>query len=257
VSHELWERVHERHRESKRQVKPRQRHALYALTGKIECRQCGSHFFGSRATARYKEKKLTYEYYVCQSRHVYNACDCKRIKKHHLENIILSEIKRSVLNEKDMERIAHEIVAQLSSSPTNIADEIKQLEKRQKWIYATLDELLEMRLAGEMSPAILRRKSAEYEEELAGITKRLFSLSEQKRHAITFGSVLEYLHKLLEYAGSDNEEVLKVLFDNIVEKIVIDNERAEIYLRVYPRQNFSHKQTIGNANVSICEKIDL
>lgn len=257
VSHELWERVHERHRESKRQVKPRQRHALYALTGKIECRQCGSHFFGSRATARYKEKVLTYEYYVCQSRHVYNTCDCKRIKKHHLESIVLSEIKRSVLNEKDIERIAHEIVAQLSSSPTNIADEIKQLEKRQKWIYATLDELLEMRLAGEMSPAILRRKSAEYEEELAGITKRLFSLSEQKRHAITFGSILEYLHKLLEYANSDNEEVLKVLFDNIVEKIEIDNERAEIYLRVYPRKNFSHKQTSGNANVSLYKSIEI
>jgi hypothetical protein len=260
VSPALWASVNARHAESKKQgkqVKPRKRRSLYPLTGKIECGRCGSHFFGTRATARHKDEVFEYRYYVCQARHVYTTCDCKRIHKAKLESIVLSEIKRSVLNEKDMERIAHEIVAQLSSSPTNIADEIKQLEKRQKWIYATLDELLEMRLAGEMSPAILRRKSAEYEEELAGITKRLFSLSEQKRHAITYGSVLEYLHKLLEYAGSDNEEVLKVLFDNIVEKIVIDNERAEIYLRVYPRQNFSHKQTIGNANVSICEKIDL
>ena len=170
---------------------------------------------------------------------------------------MLSEIKQRVLNETDMERIAHEIVSQLANSPTDIADEIKQLEARQKWIYKTLDELLQMRLDGEMSPAILRRKSAEYEEELAGITKRLFSLSEQKRHAITYGSILEYLEKLLEYASSDNEEVLKVLFDNIVEKIVIDNERAEIYLRVYPRQSFSHKRTSGNPNVSLCTNVKL
>lgn len=251
----LWQQVQERKEDNMKRVTPRQRKSLYPLTGKIECGMCGKHFYGFRAKAIDKGKRYEYQYYICSNVRTFRTCSCKRIQKKTLENIVLSEIKRSVLNEKDMERIAREIIEQLSDQPVSIAEEIKKLEQRQKWINNTLDELLEMRLAGEMSPAILRRKSTEYEEELAGITKRLFALSEQKRHSITYGSVLEYLNQLLEYSRSDNEEVLKLLFDNIVEKIIIDNDRAEIYLRVYPRQNFVYKHTSGLPNVALCTKI--
>lgn len=255
ISLPLWQQVQDRKADNMKKVTPRQRKSLYPLTGKIECGMCGNHFYGFRAKAVDKGKRYEYQYYICSNVRTFRTCKCKRIRKQSLENIVLAEIKRSVLNERDMERIAREIIEQLSDQPTSIADEIKKLEQRQKRIHKTLDELLEMRLAGEMSPAILRRKSAEYEEELAGITKRLFTLSEQKRHSITYGSVLEHLNKLLEYSNSDNEEIQKLLFDNIVEKIIIDNDRAEIYLRVYPRQNFVYKQASGLPNVTLCTKI--
>ena len=114
-----------------------------------------------------------------------------------------------------------------------------------------------MRLNGEMSPSILRQKSVEYEEELAGVTKRLFALSEQSRHTVNYGSVMEHLKQLLEYSSSDNEDILKLLFDNIVDKIIIDNDRAEIYLRVYARKNFAYKNTNGLPNVTLYTKMQL
>ncbi|MBO5841456.1 MAG: recombinase family protein [Clostridia bacterium] len=256
ISKQLWDNVQELKLSKRMFISPRRRNSLYPLTGKTECARCGAHFFGMRTSQNHPNgQRYESQYYICSNSKVYRTCGCKRINKTKLENIVLAEIKRNVLNEKDMERIAHEIIFQLADQPASITDEIKKLEKRQKWIYATLDELLQMRLDREMSPAILRRKSAEYEEELAGITKRLFTLSEQKRHSITFGSVLEYLKQLLEYSRSDNEEVLKLLFDNIVEKIIIDNDRAEIYLRVYPRQNFAYKHTKGLPNVTLYAKV--
>ena len=256
ISSDLWNKVQELKTSKRMFINPRQRKSLYPLTGKIECARCGAHFFGMRTSQNHPNgQRYESQYYICSNSKVYRNCGCKRMRKDKLENIVLSEIKRNVLNDNDMERIAHEIISQLNESPSDIADEIKKLENRKKQLHKTLDTLLQMRLDGEMSPAILRRKSTECEEELAGITKRLFAMSEQKRHSINYGSVLQYLQQLLQYSSSDNEDVLKLLFDNIVEKITIDNERVEIYLRVHARPNFAYKDAKGLPNVALYAKI--
>lgn len=255
---QLWEQVQERKTQNKKKVTPRLRKILYPLTGKIECGICGNHFFGNRSLHKKPSgKKYDYKYYTCSAVKVFDPCACRRVRKEKIENIVLSEIKRLVLNDEAMERLAHEIIGQLQDSPVVAADEIKKLESRKRQLHKDLETMLQMRLDGEMSPAILRSKSAECEEELAGITKRLLSLSKQTQHTITYDSVREYLQQLLEYSNSDNQEVLKLLFDNIVEKVVIDNERAEISLRVQSRQVFVHKPSNGLPNVALCTTIIL
>ena len=252
ISPQLWERVQERKGNNKRKVTPRLKKSLYPLTGKIECGQCGNHFYGFRSVHKKPSgKKYDYQYYACSAVKVFNPCSCKRVRKEHIENIVLSEIKRLVLNEEAMERLAREIIGQLQDSPTVAADEIKKLESRKKQLHKDLATMLQMRLDGEMSPAILRSKSAECEEELARITKRLASLSKQHQQPITYDSVREYLQQLLEYSSSDNGEILKLLFDNIIEKIIVSNERVEISLRVQARQSFVYKQTNGLPNIAL------
>ena len=252
IAPQLWEQVQERKESNKKKVTPRLRKSLYPLTGKIECGQCGSHFYGFRAVHKKPSgKKYDYQYYACSAVKVFEPCSCKRVRKEKIENIVLTEVKRLVLNDEAMQRLANEIIEQLADSPTAVAEEIKKLESRKRQLHKTLETLLEMRLNGEMSPALLRSKSTECEEELAGITKRLFSLSEKHRHTITPDSVREYLQQLLEYSSSDNEEVLKLLFDNVVEKVVIDNERAEINLRVQARQSLVYKPINGLPNVAL------
>lgn len=258
ISPQLWESVQERKTSNKKKVTPRLKKSLYPLTGKIECGQCGSHFYGFRAVHKKPSgKKYEYQYYACSAVKVFEPCSCRRVRKEKLENIVLAEVKRLALNGETMEKLAQEIITQLSENPSSVAEEIKRLESRKRQIHKDLETLLQMRLDGEMSPAILRSKSTEYEEELAGITKRLFSLSEKHRHAITPASVREYLNKLLEYSSSDNEEVLKLLFDNIIEKIVLDNERAEITLRVQARQNLVYKPLNGFPSVALHTTIKL
>ena len=258
ISPQLWERVQERKTQNKKKVKPRVRKSLYPLTGKIECGQCGSHFFGFRAVHKKPSGKVyDYQYYACSAVKVFEPCSCKRVRKEKIETTVLAEIKRLVLNDAAMERLACEIIEQLADSPSAVAEEIKKLESRKRQLHKTLETLLQMRLDGEMSPTILRSKSAECEEELAGITKQLFALSERHRHTVTPDSVREYLQQLLEYSNSDNEEILKLLFDNVVEKIVIDNERAEINLRVQSRQVFVYKQSSGFPSVALHTTIKL
>lgn len=251
-----WHKAQE-YKQAKKPVKPRKRKSLYALTGKIECALCGEHFFGLKSGNWQRKLYFEYQYYICSKRKTYHTCNCRKIRKDKLENLLLQEIKRKVLNEHDMERIAREILDQFADSPTIIANEIKKLESKKKKLENNLETMLEMRLNGEMSPAVLSRKSAEVEEELSTIKTRLFTLTEQQRHATTYESIMAHLQQLLAYADGNNDELLKLLFDNVVEKIIVSEDSVDIFLRVYARPSVAYKQSYGQPNVALYASIKM
>lgn len=250
----MWHAVQER-KNANKLVEPRKSKSLYPLTGKIECALCGEHFFGMRSGSWQRGKYFEYQYYVCSKRKNYRTCDCRKVRKEQIENILISEIKRKVLNAHDMERIAREILDQFADSPTIIANEIKKLEREKKKLETNLETMLEMRLNGEMSPAVLTRKSAEVEEKLTAVKSRLFTLTEQQRHAITFDSIMEHLQQLLAYSNENNEDVLKLLFDNLVEKVVVSADSVDIFLRVYARPALAYKQSYGQPHVALYSSV--
>ena len=251
----LWHNVAERKAADKASATPRKKKELYSLTGKIQCAHCGHHFFGMRSGSQQRNKYFEYKYYICSTRKSYRTCDCRKVRKEKLENLVLSEIKRRVLNEHDMDRLAHEIISMYEDSPNDVADEIKRLVRKKKELEENLDELIVMRMNKEISPAAMARKSAEIEPEVEMLTKRIFAMTEQQRNAVTFESVRAYLDELLEYSSSDNEEVLKLLFDNLVERIIISNDSVDIYLNVHPRADFAYKKTSGHPRVQLYANI--
>lgn len=247
----LWHNVAERKAADKMAATPRKHKELYSLTGKIFCALCGSHFFGMKSGSQQRNIYFEYKYYICRNRKSYRTCNCRKVRKEKLEDLILSEIKRRVLNEHDMERIAHEIISMYEDSPNDIANEIKRLAKEKKALEENLDELIVMRMNKEISPAAMAKKSAEIEPEIEALTKRIFAMTEQQRHAVTYESVRAYLDELLEYSSSQNDEVLKLLFDNLVERIIISDDSVDIYLNVHPRADFAYKKASGHPRVRL------
>lgn len=250
----MWHAVQERKKANKL-VQPRKGKSLYPLTGKIECALCGSHFFGMRSGSWQRGKYFEYQYYVCANRKNYRTCTCRKVRKDKIENLIISEIKRNVLNAHDMERIARDILAQLADSPTTIANEIKKLERQKAKLESNIDALIEMRMNREISPAALSKKSAEVEDELARVKSRLFTLTEQQRHSVTFESIMEHLQQLLAYADDSNADFVKLLFDNIVEKVIVSGDSVDIFLRVYARPALAYKQSYGQPNVALYSSV--
>ena len=248
IDADLWRKVQER-KNANKQVAPRKRKKLYALTGKIFCGLCGNHFYGMQSGSTQGGKYYAYQYYVCSRRKGYQTCNCDRIRKDYLENIILQEIKKRVLNDDAIKRLANEIAALCSDTPTELSNEKKSLLKRKKELETALDTLIEMRLSGEMSADILKKKSVVLEAELAEIINTLFSIDERIKNSVTAASVEKYLRSMLDHAESTDDEVLKHLYDNFVDKIVIDNERVDVSLIVRPLGRVAYKKTSGHPHV--------
>ena len=248
IDADLWRRVQER-KNANKQIAPRKRKRLYALTGKIYCGICGNHFFGMQSGSKQKGVYYAYRYYVCSKRKNYQACECDRIRKDYIENAVLQEIKKRVLNDDDIKRLSAEISALCSNSPDELTKEKKTLLKRKIALETQIDKLLEMTLNGIMSMDILKKKSVVLEAELAEIKNHLFSIDERIKNSVTAESVEKYLRSMLNHADSTDDEILKNLFDNFVEKIVIDNERVDVSLIVRPFGRVAYKKTSGHPHV--------
>lgn len=249
IEADLWRRVQER-KNANKQVQPRKRKRLYALTGKIFCGVCGEHFYGMQSGSTQNGKYYAYRYYVCSKRKGYQACHCDRIRKDYIEDVVLQEIKRRILNEDAITRLASEISALCSSSPSELSAEIKNLSKRKNELEKGIDLLLEMRLAGEMSADILKKKSVVLEAELAETINQIFALEERRKNSVTPESVEKYLRSMLDHADSTDDEVLKNLFDNFVDRIVIDNDTVDVTLVVRPSARIAYKTTSGHPQVT-------
>ena len=55
---------------------------------------------------------------------------------------------------------------------------------------------------------------------------------------------------MLDHADSTDDEVLKNLFDNFVDRIVIDNDTVDVTLVVRPSARIAYKTTSGHPQVT-------
>lgn len=120
ISRELWNNTQETLKTLKR-IKPRKKKYYYALTGKIICGCCNTHFIGSPSNSTYKGKKYVYHSYVCRQKRKFRACENKQIKKDLLEKTVLEAIKRNILNPAQIEQITVEMMKQFEKSPTSLS----------------------------------------------------------------------------------------------------------------------------------------
>lgn len=237
----LWDRVQQRHK-SRNYVRPRKRKDLYSLTGKIICGKCGKHFFGIRSASVQRGKKYSYKYYICSTSKTYSECSCKRIRKDLLEETVLNEIKKHILNEKAIYKIANEIISKLGENPDSQKSKLKQLKKELSTVKSQISELLELRSLKLINNAYVTEHMAKYDERAKELDMQIMSIEQQSKMTISHSMIVDCLKKMLTISDTTDDEVLQTIFNNFVDKIVIDNEEIKIYLFVSPTTDqFGHK----------------
>ena len=251
----LWDRVQQRHK-SQRYVKPRKRKDLYSLTGKIICGKCGKHFFGIRSASVQRGKKYDYKYYVCSTSKTYSECSCKRIRKDFIEETVLNEIKKHILNEKAIYRIANEIISILGDNPDGQKSKLKELKKELKTVKSQISELLELRSLKLVNNAYVAEHMSQYEERVKELDIQIHAIEQQTKTAITHSMIVDYLNKMLTISDTTDDEVLQTIFSNFVDKIIIDNATIEVHLFVAPYTEFGYKQPHGQPMWSLYTKTE-
>ena len=229
----LWDRVQKRHR-SQNYVRPRKRKDLYSLTGKIICGKCGKHFFGIRSASVQRGKKYDYKYYVCSTSKTYSECTCKRVRKDFLEETVLNEIKKHILNEKAIYRIANDIIAKLGENPGEQKSKLKQLKKDRATAKSQIAELLELRSLKLVNNAYVSEHMTKHDERIKELDVQIMSIEQQSKATISHAMIVDYLNKMLTISDTTDDETLQIIFNNFVDKIVIDNETIEVSLFVSP-----------------------
>lgn len=251
----LWDRVQQRHK-NRNYVRPRKRKDLYSLTGKIVCGKCGAHFFGIRSASTQRGKKYDYKYYVCSTSKTYHTCSCKRVRKDFLEDSVLGEIKKYILNEKAIYQIANEIVTKLGENPNGQKNKLKESKKELATVKSQISELLDLKSLKLVDNVYLVEHMKPLQERAKELEVQIYAIEQQTKMTISHAMIVDYLNKMMDISDTTDDEVLQTIFNNFVEKIVIDNEEIKIHLFVSPTfDKFGYNASFGQPRVNLYKNI--
>lgn len=251
IDMETWNRVQARHAEHKA-VKGRVTKRVYGLTGKMICAKCGAHMFGSCKGKQRDTDAMERTYYVCSNKKVRCTCNALSVRKQYIESYCLQQIKAHILNEEAMRAISQQIATEAGSSTDDMTAAMNKAERRKEKVAGILKNIKKDQYEGEITKEMAEEMSAEYEKELVELEVSVQALQQALQSAITPEGVYLYLQELLSYQNSNEDELIKVVFDKLIDKVVVHDDRIEVHMVVFPFAHMGHKNPSAPPHVRLC-----
>ncbi len=213
----------------------------YLLSGKIICGECGSAFTGERQRKVYKDRVEYRTYYRCNTKRGnlpegQNKCANTCIRQDEIEKFVLSEISRVVFSKKNFDCIL-ELYTKYQDELLNreysaeaMKRQIVSVENKIKNITEAIAELgFSTSLKNQLE--MLETQKRNLENELSKNRTRLGPEIDKKR----FEKAYNKLAKLFE----DNKlENTKLIIDALLNRVVVYNDRVEVYINILPSFNY-------------------
>lgn len=254
----IWAKVQARHSENKPTAPRRKSKRLYELTGKIFCKKCGSHYFGTYKNDK-RNPNWSASYYVCSTKKSQRNCNAKNIRKDKIDKFVIESIKKYILTENAIENIAEHIVNICGDTPTDIDEKIKHLEKRKAELVRMEADLTLKELKGEITKETFLILNKDFNDELNSISLELLQLENASENTITKETVYNYLNDILLNIDTPNGDILKNIFDKLVDKIIVSDDEVTLYLVVAPLASaaVSDKATHGQPHYKLYNRIKI
>ena len=236
IDAETFNAAQTRNGDTEPKPKPRQTKRFYPLTGKIVCAKCGKHYNGSFSKGPKKYRNPNgYTNYICSSKKRFGNCDGTNIRKDILEEYCIAQIKKNILTPEKIKEIAAFIVSQTDDTPDIVKEEFEAVEERKRFVMDTVVDLRKQQIeADEVTKEINAELIASYSKELAGLNAKLARLESIETSVISVEMVENYLNECALNIDSNDPHILKSVFDKLIEKIVIYDDKVELFLVVFP-----------------------
>ena len=147
----------------------------------------------------------------------------------------------------------------------SIGQKLRLLRKEKRMTQQELADALQIKRAtisnyeiGRRSPHLSElRRIAEYFGvglDYFGMVE-LHAIEQTRKHHVTRESIEETIRAMIAEVETGNEEVIKTVFDRIVDRIEIDNDKVTVFL-VIAFSPFAHNRALSNSKYAISAKIN-
>lgn len=219
------------------------RNRLYYLTGKAICAKCGGSYLGKTCA--------NVPYYMCKNRLRRKECDCMSIQKKHIEQAVFMAIRENIFSEEAVDGIVKATLADLEKSPIKETKSKDECIKRKNVLLREIAELTQMKLDRDISKEVFVSMKKPKEDELAEIEIELLALEHIQKTVVDEKYIREYIAALFDKAESGNEELMKYVVDQTVEKVIIGDSEVVVYLALSFGKS-THKRSLALPNWSLC-----
>ena len=226
VSEDLWNRANSTLRVTgKYKTNAKQ---PYLLSGLLVCGECGAKMHGN---LRKTSSGNQYTTYRCNVKNNQRTCHSKEIHAAPLDKFVLDMVFKNYFTEERLPVIAEQVNRQMRENILNDETLVKVKEELQTKIH-TRDILIKTIVKTGAIDAISQQI-----KQLADDIKKLqqFVSNAEKGTAakITADDVRDYLQPLRErFQSAECNEQVKVILSQIIDRIVVYRDRADIYLKM-------------------------
>ena len=173
-----------------------------------------------------------------------------------MEKAVLDEIKKYILNEKAIYQIANDIVVKLGENPDSQKNKLKEFKKELTTVKSQISELLDLKSLKLVDNVYLVEHMKPLQERAKELELQIYAIEQQTKMTISHAMIVDYLNKMMDISNTTDDEVLQTIFNNFVEKIVIDNEEIKIHLFVSPFvDGIGGRFSLGQPLVKLCSNI--
>lgn len=197
----------------------------YLLIDKLYCGYCGERLTAEAGNTRISNPS---RYYKCSTikRHK-GECMSKSIRKEKLESFVTSKIKTALLESNTLNQIAEYICTAYNSTVTDD----KMLSLNEKALVRNKKEIDNIMTAikNGLYNEIMKEELNNLEAEKHKLEVENVKLKSKNKNKLTPKMALSFQESLMD-VDNDSEAQRKRLIDRFVKKVIVYNNRTDIYL---------------------------
>lgn len=224
VSRETYEKAKEKRLANKRSPNAGKGKRKYALSGLINCGECGGHIIVSHS---YKNSKPAFFRLYCLNRKEHKNCNNPTRKMEIVENAVIEAIKNKILDRKTIKTLAEKAC---SLQEDNSLDKLKELQSELKNVQKSKNNIIAAIEQGIITPTTKDRLQ-ELEHLESDLQVKIATEKKAESKNLTAPEIEKFLKKYC--SGNMQDETFRFeLTHTFVKEILLFKDRFEITLKL-------------------------
>jgi len=205
-----------------KQIKAEQR-TNYILSGKLYCGHCFNLMTAETGTSK---QGIVYHYYKCFNRKKNpDKCNKSTVNKEWLENFVIENTKKYILNPITIEEIAKSVVEKFNNEITKNTT-LENYERQYTQIKKNIESLINAIMNGLKSPSI-QEKLAQLEKDKENIGEKIVTEKSRELKPLNEDSVARFI---IQFANNNliDEYSRNEFFNNFINRVILYDEKMLI-----------------------------
>ena len=205
---------------------------LYLLTGLIRCGECGYTMQGNKRKDKYGNDYISYR---CGCRKQKRDCKNKEIKRDYLEEFILTELEKHVLNDEAIPALSKELNERLKIKSNDNQEMLNNLRNKLEKVNKEIENILNAIMSGIVNN-MLKDKLDELEQVKLNLDLKINELSIENNGVesidITEDQIRSMFSKFKEFVLTRNLPECKKFISDYVKEVVVYKDHIEVIFNV-------------------------
>lgn len=253
IDKEIFEQAQDMMKKRKRAPGTNKATTFYLLTGLVRCGECGHMYQGNK---RYDSYKNEYVSYRCGCRKQKRDCDNKEIRRDELEEFVLTELEKHVLNDDAIPVLSKELNKKLQDKNSSNEEMLNSLRNKLTKVNKEIENILNAIMNGIVNN-MLKDKLDELEQVKLNLDLKINELSIERTDGeevlVTEEQIRNMFGRFKEFVLTRNLPECKKFIGDYVKEVVVYKDHVEVIFNVV----FSFVDNEISHNLHIIEYRDL